>query len=261
MSTLSVLFENAVSNSLADASRVVIPFSGGVDSALIATVAKKKMEREHSGGKNEKRELFLVCVGAAEGSQDIEAAEISARELGLRLEKRILTEKKILELYKKCAKIAPKEGFLKVELLVPLYECCEFAKEKKAHVLLLGSGAEELFAGYDRHYMHADEGGDVDALLKKEFAALGKGDITLFSNLAHAFGCEMRLPFMDKEFASAVLQIPASRKLGDRRMKKELLREIAKELGCPQSALARPKKAMQYGSGIHRVLMRKRKEL
>ncbi len=258
MPGLPHLFQNAVSRSLASARRAVIPFSGGVDSALIAAVAKKKMERERAGCGREKSEIFLVCVGAEEGSQDIEAAGISAAELGLGLEKRILSEARIIELYKKCAKIAPNEDFLKVELLVPLYECCEFAKEKGANVLVLGSGAEELFAGYDRHYDEASKGKDIDELLKKEFANLEKGDFALFSKLARAFGCEIRCPFMDKEFAGAALQIPASRKLGDRKMKKELLREVAKELGCPQSALIRPKKAMQYGSGIHRVLMRNR---
>jgi asparagine synthetase B (glutamine-hydrolysing) len=42
----------------------------------------------------------------------------------------------------------------------------------------------------------------------------------------------------------------------ERELKKGLLREAAKILGTPETALKRRKKAMQYGSGIHNILLK-----
>ncbi|MFH0818303.1 MAG: hypothetical protein V1909_06760, partial [Candidatus Micrarchaeota archaeon] len=39
--------------------------------------------------------------------------------------------------------------------------------------------------------------------------------------------------------------------------RKPVLREIARMLGLPEGARIRPKKAMQYGSGIHKILDKK----
>jgi len=41
------------------------------------------------------------------------------------------------------------------------------------------------------------------------------------------------------------------------RLRKCILREVAKDLGVPQEIVKRPKKAAQYGSGIHKILTKK----
>ncbi len=47
----------------------------------------------------------------------------------------------------------------------------------------------------------------------------------------------------------------------DAELKKGLLREAGKLLGMPDSALKRKKRAMQYGSGVHKILLRHADEI
>jgi len=44
---------------------------------------------------------------------------------------------------------------------------------------------------------------------------------------------------------------------GEDNLRKCILREIAKDLGVPLEIVRRPKKAAQYGSGIHKILVKK----
>jgi asparagine synthase (glutamine-hydrolysing) len=43
----------------------------------------------------------------------------------------------------------------------------------------------------------------------------------------------------------------------DDRLRKCILREVAAEVGVNSKVLMRPKKAAQYGSGIHKILVKK----
>jgi asparagine synthase (glutamine-hydrolysing) len=75
------------------------------------------------------------------------------------------------------------------------------------------------------------------------------------------FDIEARFPFYDKELAAAVFAIPLEERMHDRELKKIVLREAGKMLGAPQAALKRKKKAMQYGSGVHKIIMKRADEI
>jgi len=54
------------------------------------------------------------------------------------------------------------------------------------------------------------------------------------------------------------LNVPIKYKLDDDdNLRKCILREIAKDIGVPSEIVRRPKKAAQYGSGIHKILVKK----
>jgi len=242
---LSQLISRAVEQTLED--RVAVAFSGGLDSTVIATIAKK----------HAKVELFSAGV---EDSPDLEYAKKVAAELGLPLTKVFIDEKSAMETYGKCHAMLPID-FLKLEILVPLYCVAEAAAKKGHKVLLLGAGAEELFVGYERYYTYKEEGKDLDSILKDEFRTLPKRDIGRMKKVCRKFGIEARFPFYDKEIAKKVFSVPLEERMEDRELKKGLLREAAKMIGAPEIALKRRKKAMQYGSGVHRMLMRRTDEI
>ena len=112
--------EQAVHECLED--KVGIAFSGGLDSATIAKVAK-----EYS-------EVVLFCVGV-EGSEDLASAEEVAKELGLPLKKRVLTREDVVEYYNKAMGVLNSD-FLKVEIMAPVYTVCEMAREERVDVVL-----------------------------------------------------------------------------------------------------------------------------
>lgn len=242
LTELSGLLSDAIAETLED--RVAIAFSGGVDSSLIATVAKGKADVE------------LFTAGTA-GSQDMGYAESVAKELGLPLIKCVMGEGEIVETYKQCHKICPND-FLKVELLVPVYRIAKEAAGRKHNVMLFGSGSEELFVGYERYYTYAQTGGDLNAYLQQEYHELHKKEIAWISRICRSFGIEARFPFYNRRLAQYVFGIPIELRMEEYELKKGILREAAAFLGVPALAVTRKKKALQYGSNVHKILIKQK---
>jgi asparagine synthase (glutamine-hydrolysing) len=242
---LSELLRRAIEQTLED--RIAISFSGGLDSTLIAAVAKKCSQVE----------LFSAGV---KGCEDLEFAEKAAAELGLPLSIIDIDENKAMETYTKCYAILPMD-FLKVEILVPVYLAAQAASEKGHKAMLFGSAAEELFAGYDRYYLYREEGKDVDPILREEFKTLPHRDMAWVKKICRCFDIEARFPYHDKALSEMMFAVPISERMDDRLMKKGILREAAKVLGVPDMIVRRKKKAMQYGSGVHKMLMKRVDEI
>ena len=242
---LSELISRAVEKTLED--KVAISFSGGLDSTLIATIAKN-----HS-----RVELFSA---GTEGSEDLQYADKVASQLGLPLTTVSIDEKSAMEVYGKCHSFLPLD-FLKLEIMVPVYFTAEAAAKKGHNVMLFGSAAEELFVGYEKYYIAKDEGKDVESMLKEEFRTLPGRDMAWIKKVCRCFEIDARFPFHDRKLGELMLSVPLEERMDDRMMKKGLLREAAKVLGAPELALKRKKKAMQYGSGVHKMLMRNIKEI
>jgi len=240
---LAEMFTESVRNTCQG--EVAILFSGGIDSTAIATVAKQFTTP-------------LLITAGVEGSSDLEAARKTAAELGLPHKAVVLTEAEIISVYKKCYKI--RKGELnKVELMVPVFKCCREAARAGKWRILSGSGAEELFIGYDRYFKH--KGKTLEKLLKKEIKELPLGDCEAQEMVAKNFGMRAAFPFLYPSLVDAILAMPLSDRLGTITDKKPLLRKIAAKLGVPQDAIDRKKKAMQYGSGVHKILLRNIKQI
>jgi asparagine synthase (glutamine-hydrolysing) len=166
-----------------------------------------------------------------------------------------MDEEKALDSYGKVHSFLPL-AFPKLEILVPVYCAAKAASEKGHSVMLFGAGAEELFVGYHRYYDYHDEGKDLDTLLQKEFKTLPKREMAWIKRICRKFNIEARFPFHDRELAKMVFSMPLEDRMEDRELKKGILREAAKMLNVPSLAVKRKKKAMQYGSGVHKILMR-----
>lgn len=242
---LANLLRRSIEQCLED--RVAIAFSGGIDSTLIAHITRQYVEVE-----------LFVC--GTRRSEDVEYAEKAADALGLKLNKLILSEGEIIEIYNKCRAIAPND-LLKVELLVAPYKTAVEAKKANHSVILFGSGSEELFVGYERYYTYHKDGKDLDALLREEFSTLKNREIGWIKKICYKHGIEARFPFYNEMLAQFVFSIPLEIRMAEKELKKGILRDAAKMLGLPEVVLKRKKRAMQYGSGIHNVLLRHKDQL
>lgn len=240
MLEIAEALENAVAETLED--RVGVAFSGGIDSTLIAYVAKKYAEVE------------LFAAGMP-GSEDLGYAERVAECLGLPLHVKMLTEEDVLNHYGTAYSSSP-GNLLRVELLVPACAVGEMAREKGLDVVLFGAGSEELFVGYERYYSYWNEGKNLDEILRREFSNLKNREIGQLKRLMRRYGLEARFPFYNRKLADKVFGIPLPQRMEERELKKGLLRDAACYLGVPEIAVKRKKRALQYGSGIHKVLLR-----
>jgi asparagine synthetase B (glutamine-hydrolysing) len=76
---------------------------------------------------------------------------------------------------------------------------------------------------------------------------------------------EIRLPFATYEIVKFAIDLPIELKIepSDHTLRKLVVRQTARNFGLPEATINRPKKAMQYGTGVNDALHRlaKRKHL
>jgi asparagine synthase (glutamine-hydrolysing) len=71
-------------------------------------------------------------------------------------------------------------------------------------------------------------------------------------------GIELRLPFASYDLAEFALRLPLNTKIEKRAdgPRKLVLRRLASNIGLPEAVVNRPKKAVQYATGVNEVLAR-----
>lgn len=247
-SPLALLLKKAVERQLPEDGKIAIAFSGGLDSSAIAAVAKKKANVE----------LITLNAGPSR-SPDLETAEKVAAELKLPLNAVELGAGLAEADFWACQKLMPGSA-TELELMVGAYSLARKARSLGLGIMLFGSGAEETFVGYHKYYEALGKGLDLPPILEVEFRTLPQRDLARTRAVCTVFGVEPRFPFMDRELFDAVQAVPMAEKLDDGVAKKPLLRKLAAELGVPKTAVERPKKALQYGSGLHKMMERLVKE-
>lgn len=214
-----------------------IMFSGGVDSSLIAFVAKKL------GGK-------FVCYSVGTyGSKDIEAAKIAAEKLKLPLKYKIFTLPETERIIKKAAAVVGEPNVVNVGVAAVEIAAAELAKKDKINVFFGGLGSEEIFAGYQRH----SEAKDVNRECLAGLRNMWERDFIRDSKVAAAMGISFLVPFLDSDLITAAMEVPAKYKIS-KSEKKIILRETAAAMGLPREIAFRKKIAAQYGSGFDRAM-------
>jgi len=240
---LSQIIDSTFKEEFRQRGKIGILFSGGVDSALMALLAKKVTNPR------------LYATGIA-GAKDLKSAREVADELELDLKTIVLTEQDVLRQIKVAAEILEDYDVLDIELTVPLAACAKQAVEDDLSSLAMGQGAEELFAGYRRHEQAYQQGEDLNSMLRKEVEQCKASEITRDEQVMGHYGLKGIYPFLNQDVIDFALNIPAELKIkGD--YKKWVLRQAAKELGVPEAAWTRPKSALQYGSGVHKLIDKK----
>ncbi len=227
-----------------------ILFSGGVDSSLIAFVAKQL-----------KCNFTCYTVGI-ENSDDIAWAQKIANEYGFNFKYKILSLDEFENIVKNVVKILSDADIVKVSVGSVLYAGGRLALADSNNVLFGGLGSEEIFAGYQRHE-EALQNNNFEALHKECWNGLKnmwQRDLTRDFAIAKHLGLDLRTPFLDKELIKEAMNVHPMLKL-DKSNKKVILREAAELIGLKKEFAWRKKQAAQYGSnfvnGIEKLAKRK----
>jgi len=223
-------------------SRVAVAFSGGVDSSLLARICSDL-------GKN----IMLLTIGFPD-SHDIMFSKNIAAKMGLKQKVAEIDHKDFGESLKSVRQIVKCENTSHIENCVAYLYISRLARQNDMDVVLSANGCDELFCGYNGYRLVYNSGKEAIMKFMEEKTA---NELVLMKEIAAVtgqFGVRIRQPFLTEKFIDLAKQIPIDQKIkgSDDMIRKHILRETAVSIGVPAESAMKPKKALQYGSLIHK---------
>jgi len=210
-------------------------FSGGVDSSLIAWELRD-------------RPLLTLSTVGTIGSPDLVAAEEGARLLKLPWAPSVVAAEKVREIARQ---VDPQlEGLPPVRHSVLLSFATAVAHAPEGP-LLCGQGADELFLGY-AHYRGLGPN-EAERRSTEDLDLAISEDWPRAAHIARTLGRTVHAPYLSPEFVAAARSVPVEQRLPVPEPK-AFFRDWARHRGLPELLASRPKRALQYGSGIDRIL-------
>jgi asparagine synthetase B (glutamine-hydrolysing) len=234
----------AVKERIPDNEKFGVLFSGGVDSSLIALLAKR------AGG-----DFTCYTLGFQDDDskepEDISYAALAATKLGLKIKIIIIGLKKAEELIKNTARTLGPElnNVVNAGVGGVALGCIETAKKDNVKYLFSGLGSEEIFAGYQRHKLAKDKQAECWQGLLNMY----ERDLLRDAAISSATKITLLTPFLDEQLISVAMRVPAKYKMNDAGSKL-ILREVAEELRLPKDIAWRGKRAAQYGSRLDKAI-------
>jgi asparagine synthase (glutamine-hydrolysing) len=236
-SVLDPAFEVAIGPWREAPAPLTLLFSGGVDSGLLAWELRGTPAIE------------LVTIGVA-GATDLAAAQRSAELLGLRVRTVEVGEVEIVAASHRWSAVLDGVSPVHRSVLIAFAVALEHSKPGP---VLCGQGADELFLGY----AHFRELGSRDAAARSEvdLRTLLEADGPRLDRIGSDSGRSVVSPYLAPEFIAAARSLSIEERM-PRGLPKGLFRRWAIHRGLPAEIADRPKRALQYGSGVARLLSR-----
>lgn len=243
---LSRALVESVSIQTARVSKLAVGFSGGIDSTVLAKVAKDAGV-----------DVLLVTVGLGRTPEMIQA-QSTAEEIGLPIIVKQFSEDDVEQYLDRVIELVEESNLMKVSIALAVHWIAELALVNGCPVVMLGQGSDELFGGYKRFATIMAERGKratLDAIsesVRHAYEVNYQRDDQAVSSL----GAELRLPFATKKMTEIAAGVPLEMKVrsSSDNIRKWVLREAAVKFGVPSAIAMKPKKAIQHASGIEKAI-------
>ena len=240
----------SVEKRVRDFSRIGIVFSGGIDSVIVAYLAKQMVPD-------------VICyTSGIKNSNDITNSIDIAEKLDLHLEINQLSENDVEKMIPEIINVIEDDNMGQVEVAIPIYAAVKLAREQGIRVMLTGQGADEIFGGYSWYSKIVQKYG-YDKILEymiKDVKLLYKETLEREDKITMSQSVELREPFLDPQLIDTVLRIDPRLNIQNGgtdlydNLGKRVHRRLAEKLGIPKEIAYRIKEAAQHGSGIHNLL-------
>ena len=245
---LQILLEESIKRRVQGLKEVAVAFSGGLDSSLVAFWASK------CGVK-----VTLLHV-SLENQVETQEAMSAADELGLPLQINLFKDSDVENVLPKVVELIEEPDPVKASIGVPFYWVAENAGELGFKVMLAGQGADELFGGYQRYVNECCKDGNekVRRTMFNNVVRIHESNLERDLKITSFRDVELRVPFGSYDVAEFALSLPIECKIEQKpdTLRKLVLRKVAQNVGIPVSIADKPKKAVQYSTGINDAVKR-----
>ena len=228
--------------------KIGVAFSGGVDSTL---VAKLCTDLDY--------DVTLLTIGFSESHDIVFAREVNEQ---LKLPHEIFTIEPVFfsDIASKINQKIKTDNLSWNENCIAFYYVSKLAQSLRLDTVVTANGIDELFCGYNSYRDVIEEGEDkiielMDLKIKNELNMM-----KAVNDIASEFNVVILQPLLSDSFIKFAKTIPISEKIKgkDDLIRKHIIRELALQAGVPELSANKRKKALQYGSQIHKALLKSR---
>ena len=236
-------------SSIVKEERIGIAFSGGVDSTLISKICADM-----------KYDVTLLTIGFSESHDVLFAKKVNEF---LNYDHHILeiNPETFCDVSQKIHSTINTENLSWNENCIAFYYVSKLAQSLDLHTVVTANGIDELFCGYNA-YREAFSGGESEISALMNFKLENELEMMKAVNLvASDFDVQILQPLLSEKFITFAKTIPLSEKIhsSEDLYRKHIIRRLASQINVPSISCTKRKKALQYGSKIHKTLLKVRR--
>lgn len=228
--------------------KIAIAFSGGVDSTLLAKICSDLGYSE-----------TLLTVGFPDSHDILFAKQVNEQ---LKYPHHILeiNPDTFPNVTSKIQHKINTENLSWNENCIAFHYVSELAQKLKINTVITANGIDELFCGYNAYRQVFSEGEPkihelMNSKLDNELKMM-----KAVNQVTSEFGVKILQPLLSQNFINYAKTISISEKIlsSEDLFRKHIIRRLAREINVPEISYTKRKKALQYGSKIHKFLLKTR---
>ena len=239
--------KNSISETVKE-QKIGIAFSGGVDSTLISKICSDM-----------NYDITLLTIGFPESHDILFAKEVN-EYLKYSHHTLEIDSDTFPTISSKIRQTIDTDNLSWNENCIAFYYVSKLANSLNLDTVVTANGIDELFCGYNA-YREAYSGGKSKinevmlAKLDNELKMMKSVNI-----IASEFGVTILQPLLTSKFIDYAKAVPISEKIHNSEdlYRKHIIRKLASEVNVPELSYTKRKKALQYGSKIHKALLKTR---
>jgi asparagine synthase (glutamine-hydrolysing) len=247
LSLIKSTFEKAVERRMMAEVPYGVLLSGGLDSSLVAAVTKRKMIEQGST-----TPLISISIGLKGQSPDLVAARKVADFLGTKHYEFTFTVQDGLDALKKLIYHLESYDVTTIRASTPMFLLSRKVKALGIKMVLSGEGSDEELGGY-LYFAEAPNKELFHQECVRRVKNLHTSDCLRANKSTAAWGVEVRVPFLDKDFVDLVMMIdPAEKMFGKDKIEKYIMRKAfdsEEDPYLPKEILWRQKEQFSDGVG------------
>eukprot|EP01133_Synstelium_polycarpum_P019059 gene19059-22823_t len=234
--------------------------SGGLDSSLVASIASRHAEKRTEDMEQSRAwwpRLHSFCIGL-QGAPDLIAAREVAGYLQTVHHEFYFTVQEGIDALADVIRHLETYDVTTIRASTPMYFLARKIKAMGVKMVLSGEGSDEVFGGY-LYFHNAPSADEFHLECCRRIKALHSFDCLRANKSTAAWGVEVRVPFLDRQFLDVAMDIDPVHKMcvgadGMRRMEKYILRKAfetqpGEKPYLPDNVLWRQKEQFSDGVG------------